>query len=257
MTLSLPDLLIFFAGCPRVIGLIAFAPGFNAGFVPPMVRITLAFALALALAPLMTPSPQILSLTPQAYLALLLSELALGAIIGFFLSCLLETVRLAGEIVDLQIGFRAGSLYDPASGAHSSLLGQFWYLAALVFFFTISGHHWLLAGLMRSFQLCPVGALVYQKQLAGLAAEVLSACFTLALQLAAPVVASLILADLTLGLIGRGMPQMNLMLVGMPGKIIIGVAALALSTPLMASGLTQIFETFDTYLLAIVKAVGG
>lgn len=258
MTLSLPHLLIFIAGCPRVMGLVAFAPGLNAGFVPPLVRVALSLALAFALAPLIVPAgEEVLGLTPQAYGALLLGELALGAIIGFLLSTLLEAARLAGEIVDLQIGFRAGSMYDPATGGHSALLGQFWYLAALLFFFVINGHHWLLTGLMRSFEVCPIGHLIFAPGLAGLAIEVFSASFLLALQVAAPVVGALILADLTLGLVGRGMPQMNLMLVGMPAKITIGMAALALSSPMMATAFTRLFESFQQYLSMILRLVAG
>ncbi|MEN6644122.1 MAG: flagellar biosynthetic protein FliR [Armatimonadia bacterium] len=258
MTLSLPHLLIFLAGCPRVMGLVAFAPGFSAGFVPPTVRVTLSLALAFALAPLIVPPGQdVLALTPEAYGGLLLSELALGAVIGFLLSTLLEAARLAGEIVDLQIGFRAGSMYDPATGGHSALLGQFWYLAALLFFFVINGHHWLMTGLMRSFELCPVGGLTFAPGLADVAVRVLSASFLLALQVAAPVVGALILADLTLGLVGRGMPQMNLMLVGMPAKITIGVAALALSSPMMATAFTRLFESFQHYLTVTLRMVAG
>ena len=258
MSAFLPQFLILLAGCPRVFGLVALTPGFDATFVPPLVRVTLAGALALALSALIaTPSATVLNLTPQAYLALLLSELLLGAILGWLLSCLLEAARLAGEIVDLQIGFRAGELYDPATSGHSSVLGRLWYLSALVFFFAVNGHHWLLAGLARSFELCPVGELVYQKQLAALAVEALAALFTLALQLAAPVVAALILADLTLGLVGRSMPQMNLMLVGMPGKILIGLAALTACSPLAANALTLMLEQFQGLLQAALRAAGA
>lgn len=258
MPSPLPQFLILLAGCPRVFALVALAPGFNAGAIPPVVRVTLAAALAFALSPLIaTANPAILDLTPQAYLALLLSEAVLGAIIGFVLSCLLESARLGGEVVDMQIGFSASAMYDPATSVSSSLLGAFWYLAALVFFFTLNGHHWLLGGLMRSFELCPVGALVYGKALTTLAVQVVAVLFTLAPQLAAPVVATLLLADLALGLIGRSMPQMNLMLVGMPGKILVGLAALAACSPMMATAFGRMMDNFQYYLLAVIKAVGA
>lgn len=250
--------LLLLTGCPRIIGIVALAPGFDAAFVPPMVRVALAGGLALALAPLLAPPAHgVLELTPQAYLVLLLSELALGAVIGFLLSCLLEAARLAGEIVDLQIGFRAGALYDPVSASNSSVLGRLWYLAAVVFFFTINGHHWLMTGLMHSFQVCPIGELVYNKTLASLAVDVIGAFFVMALQISAPVVAALILADVTMGLVGRSMPQMNLMLVGMPGKIMLGLGALALCSPLLANSFAEMLDQFHEYLAALLKAVGA
>jgi flagellar biosynthetic protein FliR len=253
-----PQLFVILAGCPRTFGLIAVAPGFATNSVPPMVRVMLALGLSVALAPLVSGDGRaLLALRPEAYLVLLITELALGAIMGFVLSCLLEAARLAGEIVDFQIGFQAGAMYDPVTAGSSSIVGRFWSLAALVFFFVVDGHHWLLSGLVRSYQLCPVGEIVLKGQLAGVILNVLQAVFALAIQLAAPVVAALILADLTLGLVGRSMPQMNLMLVGMPAKILIGLGALALCSPMLASGFYQILDLLRQYLPAVLKLAGG
>lgn len=250
--------LILLAACPRVFALMAVAPGFTATSVPPLVRVVLACALAFTLAPLVAAShPELLSLTPQAYLALLLSELVLGGAMGMLLSWLLEAARLAGEVVDLQIGFRAGALYDPISSGSSSVIGRFWFLATVVLFFALDGHHWLMRGLMRSFELCPVGALVFHKSVLAVALDAIQGVFVLALQTAAPLVAALILTDLTLGLVGRSMPQMNLMMVGMPGKILLGLAALALSSPLIVSLFSRSLDLLQTHLLALLRAVGA
>jgi flagellar biosynthesis protein FliR len=253
-----PQFFILLAGCPRTFALIAVAPGFSASFVPPMVRVALAAALALTLAPLMAgANAQVLDLTPQAYLALLLGELALGAIMGMLLSWLLEAARLAGEVVDLQIGFRAGALYDPVSNGSSSVIGRFWFLAVVVLFFALDGHHGLLRGLMRSYELCPLGTLVYRPSLLTVALEVIESLFVVALQTAAPVVAALMLSDLALGLVGRSMPQMNLMMVGMPAKILVGLAALALSSPMVVNMAAGTLAQMERYLLAVLKAVGA
>lgn len=250
--------LVFLVACPRIFALVAFAPGLDASFVPPMVRASIAGALAVLLSPLVQVSAEhVLGLTLQAYLVLLLSELVLGAVMGYLLSCLLEATRLAGEMVDLQIGFRAGSLYDPVTSTSSSLLGRLWFLTAVLFFFVISGHHWLFRGLMSSFELCPVGTLVYDKQIASVALEVVSSLFVLGLQLAAPLVAALVLADLAMGLVGRAMPQMNLMLVGMPAKIMVGLAALASCSPMMANTLTLLVDSLQRYLLLALRNVGA
>jgi flagellar biosynthetic protein FliR len=253
-----PQVLVVLAGCPRTFALVAVAPGFSAASVPNMVRVMLALALSVSLAPLVTGDARtLLALTPEAYLVLLLTEFTLGAVMGYVLSCLLEAARLAGTVVDMQIGFSAGAMYDPVTSGSSSAIGRFWFLAALVFFFLVDGHHWLLGGLMRSYQCCPVGAVVLQPQLAGFILGVLQVLFTLALQIAAPVVAALMLADLTLGLVGRSMPQMNLMLVGMPAKILIGLSALALSSPALAGSFGQMVELLRQYLPGIVRLAGG
>ena len=251
-----PQLLALFAACPRVMALVALMPGFDATFVPPLVRVILSCGVAFALSPLLIgQSSTLLKYTPQGYVAAVLSELLLGALLGFLLSCLLEAARLGGELIDLQIGFRAGALFDPLSSVSSSVLGRFWYLLATMYFLCLNGHHWLLAGLMRSFQVCPVGQLSCSPHLVALALSVVSALFMLALKLAAPVIAALILADLTLGLVGRGMPQMNVLMVGMPGKILVGLIALALSCPVLATGLGEMLAQFREVLLQALRLI--
>ena len=94
-------------------------------------------------------------------------------------------------------------------------------------------------------------------QLAALGLHVVTALFALALRLAAPVMASLILADLTLGLLGRSMPQMNILLVGWPAKIMIGLAAAGLSCPLLAGSLGDMMDLFQHYLLQIIHGMAG
>lgn len=254
MTGDLP--LSLLAVCPRMLGLAVSAPGFSAAFVPPQVRVAMAVALAVVLAPLIPP-PRLdaASFTAGTFLALLVTELLLGLVMGFMATALLEMARLAGEIVDLQIGIRAGSLYDPASGSASTELGRLWFLAALIFFFQLNGHHWLVAGLARSYSLCPVGTLVYQPQVTVVAVELLAAQFSLAIRLAAPAIAALILADLALGLAGRGMPQMNLLMVGMPAKILVGLGALALCSPTLAPVMGQVLEVLERQLTRLLQAL--
>ena len=89
------------------------------------------------------------------------------------------------------------------------------------------------------------------------ALDAVQALFVLALQTAAPVVAALILSDLALGLVGRSMPQMNLMLVGLPAKILVGLAALTLCSPLLVNMLSRTLELLQTHLLAVLRAVGA
>lgn len=249
------QLLLFLAGTPRLLGFVAIAPGLSNAVVPPPVRIALAAGLAIALGPLVAcPDPTLTRLPVGGYLLLLLGELALGLALGFCLSCLLEAARLAGELVDLQIGFNVGELYDPMVGGTNSLLGRLWYLAALLFFFQLDGHHWLIGGLARTYAVCPVGEVVLHREWGLLAGQVLQSSLVLGLRLAAPLVAALIMADFTLGLASRGMPQMNVLLVGMPAKIIVGLAALAVCSPGVGSALGDMVSLARQFMLRALGA---
>lgn len=248
--------LLLLACCPRIFGLMALAPGFSFTVVPPLVRIILAAAIAGAITPLLnTPQERVATLSPEAYVLLLVGELCLGGLLGYLGACLLECARLAGEWMDLQIGFRIGAFYDPATEASVSVLSRLWHWLALVFFFAVNGPHMLLQGLVRSYEICPLGAAVFQRELVSLAVQAVQASFVMALQMAAPVLAALILADLTLGLVGRNMPQMQLMLVGLPGKILVGLGALALCLPQMNLLLWQMLEQFSRFFYAALRLV--
>jgi flagellar biosynthetic protein FliR len=194
---------------------------------------------------------------PLAYIGLCVLELVFGLALGFIVSAVLEALRFGGEILDLQIGLRAGQLFDPASGAHSGILSTGYYMLALVFFVTLNGHHWLLRGVARSFTMVPVGGMTLEADLASLASSLGTTVLVLGLRVAGPVMAALLLADLAFGLVARAVPQINVFLVGIPGKIAVAFAIAAVGAPMLLMNLERVIGTMATYMDALLKACGG
>jgi flagellar biosynthetic protein FliR len=240
----------------RIAGVVFFAPGLGAERAPARFRIALALGLAAVIVPVCVREvPPITA--PTAYILTCLGELAFGIALGFALRVLLEAMRFGGEILDLQIGLRAGQLFDPATGAQSGILSTGYYLIALIIFIQIDGHHWLLRGMAASFAIAPVGGLSYDPGLCEVVADLGESVFALGLRLAGPVVAALVLADLAFGLVARAVPQINVFIVGIPAKIALGFIVAALGMPLVCRNLGSIVELMSKYLDLIVRAFAG
>ncbi len=240
----------------RVVGLAAVAPGLSYQQAPPRARVALAVALALAVAPVAGAPPADMA-EPVRYIALCVAELAFGLALGFVASAVLEALRFGGEILDLQIGLRAGQLFDPATGSQSGILSTGYYMLALVFFVTMDGHHFLLRGVTEGFQIVPVGGMALGADMASLASDLGTSVLVLGLRVGGPVMVALLLADLAFGLVARAVPQINVFLVGIPGKIAVAFAIATVGVPMLLMNVERITRLMATYLDATLRAFGG
>ena len=252
----------------RVAGVAWFAPGLGSERAPAQVRVALAIALAVVVVPVAVgqpttswrggsthpPAPVVSG--PGEFIALCLSELAFGIALGFAVAALLEAFRFGGEVLDLQVGLRAGQLFDPSTGAQSGILSTAYYMMALILFVQLNGHHLLLRGLAASFTMTPVGTLCADPGLQRVVCDVGRSMLALGLTVAGPVIAALLLADLALGLVARAVPQVNVFLVGIPGKIALGFAIAVACAPLLAPQLRGVIEAAGRHLDLMIRAFG-
>ncbi len=238
----------------RVVGLMALAPGLSLQQAPAQVRVALAVTLAVVIAPVASEGV-CLPDEPLRFVALCLVELVVGLAMGFVAAVVLEALRFGGEVLDLQIGLRAGQLFDPASGMHSGILSGAYYMIALVLFVGVNGHHWLLRGLAASFTIVPVGGASLGGAPTEPAGDLGTCVLAMGLRIAAPVMAALLLADLALGLVARAVPQMNVFLVGIPAKIAAGLMIAAVGAPLLLTNLGRVAELMAGAIDLLLRAL--
>lgn len=183
-----------------------------------------------------------------------------GLIIGYTAFLLFSGIEMAGEIVDIQVGFGLVNVIDPAGGSQVSILGQFYYIVAMLFFLAIDGHHALLKALGDSFSVLPPGSVLWFKQ-AGHAGPLLAQFFTrlfaIAIQVAGPSIAVLFLTNLSMGLLARTLPQMNVFIVGMPLNIIVGMLITILSLKLLGIVLTSVTAQVGGSAFRMLSALTG
>jgi flagellar biosynthetic protein FliR len=235
----------------RVGGLFVLAPIFSAKMIPAHAKVVLALALALVMTPLATAGVHIP--TDSAVLAVLIvKELLVGIAFAFAIAALAAAVQAGAALVDTIIGFSFSGIADPINGQQSGVVAQFYGVMATMIFLALGGHHLMIMGLARSYDVLPLLVFPDVATMSGSALTVLSGIFVVGLEIAAPVVIALIITDAAFGIVARAVPQMNVFVVGLPAKIIAGFAVLSASLPFVA---TRLGGELDTAVLTALRAL--
>jgi flagellar biosynthesis protein FliR len=217
------------------------APNIAASSVPSRIVLMWVIALSVGLLTIANVQPvEIIDLGGLFRAAL--SEMLLGGLLGFGMVAAFAAFLLGGRIVDFQMGFGVAGLIDPATKAQAPMIGTILNLIAIMVFYALDGHHYLLRGLAFSVEKIPPGA-----WLGGFDASVVIAhfgsMFVFAIAIVAPVIFSILLLDVGLAIMARTMPQMNVFIVSLPLKIFTGLSVAALSMHSMRPLMEKIFET--------------
>ncbi len=212
-------------------------PPFNTTMLPIPVKVGVAAALALAVAPhIADPN---LPLQAGPFVVSLVTQAAIGFAFGMLTLMLVQAVAAAGSFVDLFAGYSLATIYDPLSGANNAVFGRFYQLIAVTLLFTTNGHLILINGFFRSFQAVPLGG-VPTGDVAALFVENLGQFLVAAIEIAGPVLACLFLTELTLGLLTRAAPNLNVFALAFPLRVIVALIVVAVALPLIAPALENL-----------------
>ncbi len=208
----------------RVSGMVALAPFFSSTALPMRAKAVFAGAVAWLVAPLVATLPN-----AQARLSFsaLVGELAVGLVYGLSLALLNEMLLFAGQIAGLQFSFSLVNLMDPASAIQTPLLGDLFQLMGTLVVITAGLDRILLASVVRSFRVVPLGAYALGPPTALALVRAAGGVFLAALELAAPVLAATMLVEIAVALLGKLTPQLPVMALTVPLKTLTGFAILA------------------------------
>jgi flagellar biosynthetic protein FliR len=213
----------------RVAGLTMTAPIYGTRDVPLRVRILLAMALSL----LILPSQWHASIgTPGSavcYLVLLGSEALVGAALGLGVLILIHGMTLAGAVIGQASGLTMADVFDPTLNENVPLFSRLFFLVTVAVFVCLGGHRLVMAGLLDTFQTIPPGSGSFPSSLAEGFVTLVGLSFSLGVRAAAPAVTALMLATLILGLVGRTLPQLNILSVGFGLNAMLAFATLGLT----------------------------
>jgi len=214
----------------RVLALLAAAPVLGQTRIPTRVRIGLGVAIVLAISPNLPVMPQIAPASAEGMLVLAY-QIVIGLAIGFSLRLVFTAVEMAGDLVGLQMGLGFAMFYDPGNVQHTPILGQFMSLLATLVFLAINGHLLVISILAQSFDALPITPGPLQGSLFRTLAQHGAIVFIAGLQLALPLIITMLVVNLSLGVLTRAAPQLNIFAVGFPVTIAIGFGALILTLP--------------------------
>lgn len=196
----------------------------------------------------------------ETFFLLVLKEALVGLMIGFTAYMILTAVQIAGGFIDFQMGFAIANVIDPQTGAQNPLMGQYLYTFALLFLLATNGHHLLLDGIFYSYQFIPIDQAFINFGNEGLLEFVIKSfnkAFVIAFQMAIPVVGSLFIVDVALGILARTVPQLNIFVVGIPIKIIVSFVILLIVMAVMMTVVGQLFEYILVTMRGLMELMGG
>ena len=217
---------VFVLALCRVGGMFLFAPLFGSSRIPKRVRGLLAVTLTVGLIGGIAAPPRLPATTLEATVGIA-GELAFGVAMGMVLSFVFVAAQWAGEIIGQQIGFNIAETFDPQYGSASSVVGDLYYMLTLVVFLAVNGHIQIVAGLHDSFASMPLLSVGVGRPVFDVVIGAFSSATVLAARLAAPVMVTMLVVDLTLGFLGKTIPQLNVMAAGLSIKAMVGIAVLA------------------------------
>lgn len=174
-------------------------------------------------------------------------EVLNGFFLGYVTYLALNIIKIAGSLIDNQMGLNMASIYDPSTGSQLTITQQFFYWVSIILLFITNGHHLLLNSIFQSFELIPIGTLPILDNFEYVL-KLFIEYFAIGFQIALPVVFTLIMAELILGLISRSVPQLNVMLIGMPLKLLIGIIIILISFPLIINHIQKIISELPKIL---------
>jgi flagellar biosynthetic protein FliR len=230
----------------RIATVFVLTPLFALGGLPGRIRLLFVLIMSVSLvSALAIPPPAALHSLGGLVIAAV-GELLFGALLAFGLFAVFATFQLAGRMIDLQMGFGVASLIDPATRAQAPLLGTLLNLIAVAVFFAVDGHLMLIRGLAFSIEHLPPGVSFAAIDTGSVVAQ-FGGMFVYALALAAPVLIVLFLVDVAMAVMARTMPQLNVFIVSMPLKIMVGLLVLIVSIRFMGPLMARIFEQLFFY----------
>jgi flagellar biosynthesis protein FliR len=240
--LILEKFLVFTLVLTRVSGLTMTAPIYGTKDVPMMVRALLAFALAVLVMPGQLGASLAAPGSTLQYLVLVAGEMLVGVCLGMGITVLLSGLQMAGELMSRIGGLTMSDVFDPTMNTDVPLFSRLLLLVSTAVFVGIGGHRMVMAGLLDTFQAVPPGGAVLAvfdgatpgtggmlRPLLDTFLALVVESFNLGVRTSVPVVTAVLLATLVLGLIGRTLPQLNILMVGFGLNSMLTFAVLALS----------------------------
>ncbi|MCH7908381.1 MAG: flagellar biosynthetic protein FliR [Candidatus Hydrogenedentes bacterium] len=256
MIIEVEQFSVFLLVAIRFSGLIVSAPILGSGNFPVIGKIGLIGLSAMLVTPgvpaLDTPIPS----EPLAFALMAATELLIGLIIGLVMTLIFAAIQVGGQIMDMQSGFGMMNVFNPALETQFPIFGFFYFIIAVLYLLIIGGHRMMIRALAGTFETIPLGGLAPDENLMWVVTRWGSGMFFDALLIAAPVMAAMMLAYITMGLMGRVVPQIHLFVVGFPLTIATALFVVALSLDLYIRLLNGMFSDMFRNVSTLIRGLG-
>ncbi|MDR2869677.1 MAG: flagellar biosynthetic protein FliR [Deferribacteraceae bacterium] len=250
-------LITYFLVVIRTGGILFTVPLFGSNMIRAQLRMAVSIVLAAVLYPLVPPVPYTGDVPTLFLIITILKELMIGMSIGTLTSTLFTGIQLGGYLVDFQMGFSMINVMDPESGASFSYVAQIQNIITILLFVAIGGPRLIIEAVAYSFTLLPPGDFIFQENAFKFAVSLFAKVFVVALTLLAPALIVLMATNVVMGVMARIIPQMNLLVVGFPIKIAVGMVILIFSMQFYYIAFEKIAFDYFRHAREFIRAVLG
>ncbi|RLB74222.1 MAG: hypothetical protein DRH03_01775 [Deltaproteobacteria bacterium] len=257
--ITVADVGHFFLILTRIASLIFFFPVLSNKAVPITLKAGFSLLLALLffnLVPEISGTPLFTRSLPEIGLAIL-SEMVIGMLVSLLAGFVFGAVQTAGQMIGFQMSFAMANVVDPVTSMQVPLIAQFYYMLAMLLFLAFGAHRWVFKALAESFNMIPLAGFTPGTGMLDLMLRYSAALFSTAIKIAAPLMAALLLSDVSLGVVARTAPQMNIFIVGMPLKILLGMVLMAFTFTYLSTMLADLFKLLFNDIMLLLRIAGG
>jgi flagellar biosynthetic protein FliR len=240
----------------RISTFIYTAPFFNQRSVPQRVKIGISIALALILFQVL-PYQELKYLGVIGFAILVVKEALAGLIMGFFANVCSQILAFAGHMIDMEIGFSMVQQFDPVSSTQVTITANFYQYAVMLMLLVTNMHHFIITALVESFQVIPVGDVVINVSIYKAFLDFVIDYFIIGFRIALPIFAALLIVNTTLAILAKVAPQMNMFVIGMQLKVLIGLLVLLFMVTMIPSIADFIFEEMIKMLKTSITYLKG
>ncbi len=241
----------------RITGLFVMSPVFGRRNIPAIYKVGFSFLMAI----LVVQGVQMPNLETYtsllSWIVLLGKEFIIGLMLGFVSYAVISAMYIAGQLIDMRIGFGMVNVFDPVSNIQIPITADFYIILTTLFMLVTDGHHLLIYALAQSFEKLPIGTAAFSTTLIDQMIRLVGIVFDIGFKIAAPVTVVIMITDMALGIIAKSVPQMNVFMLGMPVKVILGLLMIFFAMTSFHALLDFLMEGTYREMEAFLKAARG
>lgn len=239
----------------RIIAFVVTWPVFGTSSVPVQVKVLFSLMLAIIVFPTVSFDKVDLIKIDNILIFLSIREIVVGLVLGFLMRMIFFAISISGELISLGLGLSSAQVFNPAIGSHGNVIDQFQTMIATLFFLAINGHHVFIGGMAESFRLAPVAAIGLNTEVfSGIVPIMHQICIT-GLKIAAPILAAIFLTNVAMGILGRAVPQINVLVTSMPITFLMGMVILIVITPYFLTEVNLVTELMADKFFQFMKVI--
>ena len=252
MSFTIEDLEVFLLILVRISGFIFTAPFFSLSNIPKRVQIGLSVFIAVVI----FNSTDVAALKYTGvigYAGLVVTELLVGAIMGYIMSCCIYILSFSGQIIDMEIGFSMVNVMNPAANMQTTVTGNLYTYFVMLLLLASDLYRYILKAIIDAFTYIPVGQAVFRVGIYQVMITFIKDYFILGFRIILPLFAATLMVNVVLGVLAKVAPQMNMFVIGMQLKVLVGLILLALAAKYIPTVADILYEEMRTMVNAVVS----